>query len=186
MFGQRHQHHPFSGGRCEPDATPGRAHFWAEALGPWGRSRRARRGDIRLAILSVLADGPRHGYEIMRDLEARSGGRWRPSPGSVYPTLQLLEDEGLVQGEEVDGRRVFSISEAGRQEIEARSQPGGWCPPWEVPDAGGGVSGVWEAALGLLMAARQVAAAGTADQHARALELLQDTRRKLYSILGEA
>ena len=78
--------------------------------GPWSR---ARRGNVRAAILSVLAEEPMHGYQIMQRLEERSGGMWRPSPGSVYPTLQLLEDQGFIKGEELEGRRVFSLTEAG-------------------------------------------------------------------------
>ena len=90
--------------------------------GPGGGRRRgrgrARRGDIRAAILLVLADRPMHGYEVMTELAERSGGVWRPSPGSVYPTLQQLEDEDLVRSEEVDQKRVFRLTDAGRQESE--------------------------------------------------------------------
>src|SRR5438093_2134098 len=96
---------------------------------PWSVGPRARLGDVRIGVLGVLAERPMHGYEVIRELEARSGGRWRPSPGSVYPTLQLLEDEGLVKGEERDGRRVFEITDAGRAELAARSKDGG--APWE-------------------------------------------------------
>src|SRR5690242_5680234 len=90
--------------------------FGPPGFGPgFGKGRRRRRGDVRYAILDALAERPMHGYEIMSWLEERSGGRWRPSPGSVYPTLQLLEDEGLVAGSDEGGRRVFALTDAGRQ-----------------------------------------------------------------------
>ena len=179
MFGRRHRHPPF------PGAPFGPGGFAPGPFGPWGPGRRARRGDIRLAMLSVLAEGPRHGYEVMRELEGRSGGRWRPSPGSVYPTLQLLEDEGLVRSEDLDGKRVYSITDAGRTEVESRGEHGGWRPPWEAVEGDPPVQDLWNAALGTLIAARQVSEAGTPDQQARALEVVQEARRKLYAILGE-
>src|SRR5262245_10929630 len=74
-----------------------------------------RRGEVRGLILAALRDKPMHGYELIQELEARSGGRWRPSAGSVYPTLQQLADEGLVTGEEVDGRRTYTLTDAGRK-----------------------------------------------------------------------
>src|SRR5262249_36540539 len=87
-----------------------------------GRGRhRVRRGDVRSAILALLDDRPMHGYEMITELEERTGGRWRPSAGSIYPTLQLLEDEGLVSAEEVEGRRVYSLTEAGQKAAPDRS-----------------------------------------------------------------
>ena len=86
-----------------------------------------RRGDVRSALLIALLDGPGHGYELMRALEARSGGRWRPSAGSVYPSLQMLSDEGLVTSTEQDGTRTFSLTDAGRTAAEER------CPPRASP-----------------------------------------------------
>src|SRR4051812_34325932 len=94
--------------------------------GPEGPRRgRMRRGDIRTAVLAILAEEPGHGYEIIQRLEAKSQGAWRPSPGSVYPMLQLLEDEGLVQSAERDGKRVFQITDAGRQEAGQRVEEAG-------------------------------------------------------------
>ena len=90
-------------------------HFRSGWGPPWmGPGPRARRGDVRIAVLALLAEGPMHGYQIITELESRSGGVWRPSPGSVYPTLQLLEDEDLVTSQEVGGKRVYSITDAGR------------------------------------------------------------------------
>src|SRR5437870_7050056 len=91
----------------------------------WGGGRRMRRGDIRSALLTELAEGPGHGYELMTRLEERAEGAWRPSPGSVYPTLQSLEDEGLVRSVERDGKRVFELTDAGREEVAARAEAGG-------------------------------------------------------------
>ena len=82
---------------------------WGGERGGWGGGRRMRRGDIRRAILSALKDNPAHGYEVMHRLEEMSGGLWRPSPGSVYPHLQMLEDEGMVQSAEVDGRESHRV-----------------------------------------------------------------------------
>jgi DNA-binding PadR family transcriptional regulator len=88
--------------------------------GPWGFRRRFfEPGEVRIALLSLLKDGPKHGYELMKELEARSGGMYRASAGSVYPNLQLLEDEGLIKAEvKDDGKRVFTITDAGRAELE--------------------------------------------------------------------
>src|SRR5213080_1684473 len=86
--------------------------------GPYWRGRKARRGDIRTAALLLLAEEPRNGYQIMQEVEERSGGVWRPSPGSVYPALSQLEDEGLIRSEESDGRKVFALTDAGRAQVE--------------------------------------------------------------------
>src|ERR1700731_1843201 len=95
--------------------------------------RRAGRGDIRAAILALLAEQPMHGYQIIQELTERSGGAWRPSPGSVYPTLQQLEDEGLVRAVQTEaGRRVHELTEAGRAEAAATGRESA---PWE--DAAG-------------------------------------------------
>ena len=83
-----------------------------------GRGRhRVRRGDVRSAILALLDDRPMHGYEMITELDERTGGRWRPSAGSIYPTLQLLEDEGLVTAEEVEGRKVYSLTDSGKEAV---------------------------------------------------------------------
>src|SRR6266705_1048459 len=96
--------------------------------GPYWRARKARRGDIRTAALLLLAEEPRNGYQIMQEVEERSGGVWRPSPGSVYPALSQLEDEGLIRSEQSDGRKVFVLTDAGRAQVEERdsSKPAPW------------------------------------------------------------
>ena len=154
--------------------------------GPWwgrGRGRRGR-GDVRAAILALLAERPMHGYEMIQELERRTGGVWRPSPGSVYPTLQLLEDEGLIAGEEGEGRRRFALTDTGRAEAERQGQPA----PWEAVTAGVAPA-AWtlrDAIAQMATAAWSVGSAGTEDQQARALEVLNDARRRLYAILAEA
>jgi DNA-binding PadR family transcriptional regulator len=147
-----------------------------------GRGRRTRRGNVRAAILALLAERPMHGYEMIQELESRTGGVWRPSPGSVYPTLQMLEDEGLVSSEEQAGKRLFSLTEAGG--AEAAQQP---TPPWEeVADEAGEHEVHAKQAIGqLVMALRQVMSAGTEEQQAKALDVVADARRKLYRILAE-
>ena len=92
-----------------------------------GRGPRAGRGDIRAAILALLTEQPMHGYQIMNELAERTGGVWRPSPGSIYPSLQMLQDEGLVKSVDQDGRRVFELTESGKEAAEeASSQPAPW------------------------------------------------------------
>jgi DNA-binding PadR family transcriptional regulator len=157
--------------------------------GPWGFGGRGRgrgrrgRGDVRAAILALLAERPMHGYEMIQELEARTGGVWRPSPGSVYPTLQLLEDEDLIAGEEGEGRRRFALTDAGRAEAERQDQQA----PWEQAVAGVTPS-AWSLrdAMGqIVQATWSVAGAGTEAQQAKALEILNDSRRRLYAILAE-
>ena len=157
--------------------------------GPWGHRGRGRgrrgRGDVRAAILAMLAERPMHGYEMIQELEARTGGVWRPSPGSVYPTLQLLEDEGLIAGEEAEGRRRFTLTDAGRAEAERQGQGQA---PWEQVTAGVAPA-AWnlrDAIAQTAQAAWSVGAAGTEAQQTRALEILNEARRRLYAILAEA
>ena len=168
---------------------PGRPPFPPLPPGPWGHRGRGRgqgrrgRGDVRAAILALLAERPMHGYEMIQELEARTGGVWRPSPGSVYPTLQLLEDEDLIAGEEGEGRRRFALTDAGRAEAERQGQRA----PWEEVTAGVAPA-AWslrDAIAQTAQAAWSVGAAGTEAQQARALEVLNDARRRLDAILAE-
>lgn len=157
--------------------------------GPWreyghghGGGRR-RRGDIRTAVLAALEESPAHGYEIIQRFEEKTAGAWRPSAGSIYPTLQLLEDEDLITGEEGEGRRRFTLTDAGRAEAERQGQRS----PWEEVTAGVAPM-AWNLrdAMGqIAQAFWSVANAGSEAQQARALEVLKDTRRRLYAILAE-
>jgi DNA-binding PadR family transcriptional regulator len=142
------------------------------------------RGDVRAAVLALLAEEPRHGYAIMSELTERSGGLWRPSPGSVYPVLQQLQDEGLVTVEESDGRRVFSLTEQGRAYVEQhRDQIG---RPWEMADSGPGrrVRSLGEGLAALGVAVHQVVRLADDAQAARAVEALEEARRTMYRILA--
>jgi DNA-binding PadR family transcriptional regulator len=156
----------------------GREHF-----GRTGR-RRGRRPNVRAAVLALLTERAMHGYEMIQELDERTGGAWRPSPGSVYPTLQLLEDEGLIVSEATGGRRRFSLTDAGRAEAaEAAEQP-----PWTefAEDTVASWNDIRESGFAAMNALRQVMMTGTDDQRARAAQVLDETRRKLYAILAES
>ncbi len=162
---------------------------WGGGPGPgWGGGRRRmRRGDIRRAVLSTLADGPAHGYEVMRRLEERSGGIWRPSPGSVYPTLQMLEDEGLVRSTTQDGTRTYELTDTGRGEAEAATKEGDREAPWDFGGEGADrTRSLKMAVVQVQMAARQLSMAGQPEQVERGLEIIQRARKELYQILAEA
>jgi DNA-binding PadR family transcriptional regulator len=159
---------------------------WAEgppfAGGHWHGGRRMRRGEIRSALLSVLAEGPGHGYELIGRLDAKTGGVWRPSPGSVYPTLQLLEDEGVVRSETREGKRIYELTDTGQAEVAARTEAGEG-PPWQVV-GDEGVAVLRATVFQLHAAARQVAHAGTPELVDRAVRILGDARKELYLLLA--
>jgi len=155
--------------------------------GAWGHEghrgrHRVRRGDVRNAILALLDDKPMHGYEMIQELEERTGGRWRPSAGSIYPTLQLLEDEGLVKGEDVEGKRVFSLTDAGREAVPEQTEDN---RPWEQGDEDSPRFEARRELFRLIGAAKQIARADDETQLRKAAEILKDARRKLYGILAE-
>jgi DNA-binding PadR family transcriptional regulator len=164
---------------------PGPDRMFLYGGGPRRRGRgRARRGDIRAAVLLVLADRPMHGYEVMTELAERSGGVWRPSPGSVYPTLQQLEDEDLVRSEEIDQKRVFRLTDAGKAEAEQVAARGA---PWATVSDGltDEQRALQQAMFQLGAAVMQVTQAGTAEQAAAAQALLDDARKGVYRLLAE-
>jgi DNA-binding PadR family transcriptional regulator len=154
----------------------------------WGRHgpRRGGRGsrqNVRPAILALLLERPMHGYEIIQELDSRTNGIWRPSPGSVYPTLQLLEDEGLIEATAEGSRKSYQLTADGRPEAEAAAQN----PPWSQfgADAMSQVQDFRDAAVGIMSALRQVGFSGTPEQRQKALEVLNETKRKLYAILAD-
>jgi DNA-binding PadR family transcriptional regulator len=193
------------GGSCHSRPS-GRGFVWSKSFGHWGggsggpwgawwpgppappwapRGSKAARGDVRAAILALLQEGPRTGYQIMSDIEERSGGAWRPSPGAVYPALAQLADEGLIVGEESGGRRTYRLTDAGRDYIEqhpqraraaweSRSQREAWQPPDLFAEAARLAGGIVE-----------VAQSGTPDQVRAAQRLLEETRRRMYQILAD-
>jgi DNA-binding PadR family transcriptional regulator len=178
----RHRRHGFGPG---PFGDLGGGQFGGWGRGPRGRGRKARRGDIRTAALLLLSEEPRNGYQVMQEVEERSDGLWRPSPGSVYPALQQLEDEGLIRSEEIDGRKLFALTDEGRKLVEERGtdRPA----PWEGM---GDEMSDKAAELGKLVrdvayAFAQVMRTGSEAQVAKAGEVLTATRRDLYRILAD-
>lgn len=164
--------------------------FGDDPFGEGGGRRRQRRGDIKFALLELLAEQPRHGYELIKELERRYGGFYRPSPGSVYPTLQLLEDEGHLTSDTVEGKRVYTITESGRQllaERHERAEPEGEGPWHHGPRAGAerpDLGELRESSMALVSGVMQAARHGTPEQVRAAIALLDSTRRELYRILA--
>ncbi len=177
----------------------GHAHWGGSHAGAWAgfwpgqattaqRSSKAGRGDVRAAILALLKEGPRTGYQIMSEIKERSDGAWRPSPGAVYPALSQLADEGLIEGEESGGRRTFSLTRAGLDYLEQHPDMAraAWesmaeqerQEPWEVP-------GLLAEAAKLGGGIMQVAQLGSADQVLAAERLIERARRELYQILAD-
>ena len=151
---------------------------------------RMGKGDVRAAVLALLAEKPMHGYQIISEISERSGGAWKPSAGSVYPTLQLLADEGLITAEESNGRKTYTLTEAGKAEAEASADRA----PWPM----GGTSStssvrrdfsnagpLAKAGMDLAGAAAQVGRTGTPEQVKQAVDIIDEARRRLYSILAQ-
>jgi DNA-binding PadR family transcriptional regulator len=153
--------------------------------GPRGRGGRGRgkRGDVRAAILKLLVERPMHGYEMIQEIAERSQNLWRPSPGSVYPTLQLLVDEGLLAGSETErSKKLFELTDDGRAAAEKIETA-----PWEeIADGVEPGHLNLRAAIGQLMgAAAQSAHTATEEQQQRIVDILNNARREIYGILGE-
>src|SRR5690349_22307007 len=161
------------------------------------RGPRVRRGDVRVAILAVLAEAPLNGYQVIQEIGERTGGAWRPSPGSVYPTISQLEDEGLVEGDDERGRRTLRLSDAGRTYLEdhADEVAGVWAPfdegaarrrEEDAEDAAGAVDfSSLKPELGRVMnAVWQIITTGTDEQRRAAVGVLVEARRGLYRILA--
>jgi DNA-binding PadR family transcriptional regulator len=169
--------------RCQPGFGHGPEGFRSHRGGPY-RGRRARRGDIRSAILLLLDEEPRNGYGLMQEIEERSGGIWRPSPGSVYPALSQLEDEGLVQVAEGGGRKTFTLTDEGKAHVEAGRERMG--TPWNAAAEGatGELHELRRAAAALTAAVIQVAQTGSPAQLGEAKGVLEEARRSLYRLLA--
>jgi DNA-binding PadR family transcriptional regulator len=171
------------------------ASFWAHDLrehfmhGRRGRRHghgfgQSERGSVKYDVLAVLADGPRHGYEIMLAIEERRG--FRPSPGSIYPALQMLDDGDFVSSREVDGKRVYSITESGREMLQTyRDSPRG------AEDAAEPMAGVelmvrgMRTLHGLRDAVKQIARSGDVELIGRGVEIVERARRELYTLLAQ-
>lgn len=180
-----------------------RSYFWAHERhhghpgrgGPHGRHRREsfergwedeprnRRGDIKYILLELLAEGSSHGYDLIKAMENRSSGFRRLSPGSVYPTLQMLEEGGYLTSESVSGKRVYTITDAGRALLaERQSSP----ESRNLRDLPPELSELRDAATELSAVVMQVARSGNAARMSRVRELLAQTQRAIHAMLAEA
>jgi DNA-binding PadR family transcriptional regulator len=177
---QRRHHHDPRGMAPDPSR---RGHGPGGRGRPGGRRGGARRGDIRGAILLLLADQPMHGYQLMQEMAARTDGAWRPSPGAIYPALALLEDEGYVTVTREGGRKLAALTDEGRSHLEAHHDQIG--DPFAELRAAGDHGGLRDALEGLAGAVRQVARTGTAAQRTRVQQLLVETRRSVYLVLAD-
>lgn len=183
-------HAPWRGGpgggpwRAWGPGGPGRGWpFGPEGGGP---RQRAGRGDVRSAILALLSEEPRHGYQIIQDITERSGGQWRPSPGSVYPALSALQDEGLVDDEKVEGRRVFALTPEGRAHVDSRSaELAGVFDAFAAEPEPDEVTDIRQLLRGVAGAAVEVLSTGTPEQVAAARKVLLRSRRDLYRLLAD-
>ncbi|HEY2732809.1 MAG TPA: PadR family transcriptional regulator [Polyangiales bacterium] len=145
---------------------------------------RLRHGDVRAALLVALSEGPAHGYELGQRLLRASGGAWQPSPGSIYPTLQALAEEGLATSEERDQKRIYTITRRGLARLRERSERGEPLPWQAAHDAHAGE--LREAVQALRLAAKQVSTVGDGALRARATAIVNGARRQLYELLAEA
>lgn len=143
---------------------------------------RMGRGDVRVAILSLLAEESMHGYQIIREIDKRSNGAWKPSPGSVYPTLQLLADEGLIEAHEAEGKKTYTLTEKGHDEAQS-SRPA----PWKGTDAQDSTrpTALPRSAAKLAEAVVPIMRTGSPEQIDEAIVVIDDARRKLYAILAQ-
>ena len=156
---------------------------WGPMWAGGGRGPKARRGDVRAAILAVLAEQPRNGYQIIQEVAERSGGAWKPSPGSIYPTLQQLEDEGLVRADSDGGRRAYALTEEGRAYVA--EHPDEVAAPWQGIGEASEEDGLKPLIGQVAAAVWQIAAVGTPEQQAKGREALSDLRRRLHAILAD-
>jgi DNA-binding PadR family transcriptional regulator len=200
MTDEPHSRHGGHGGRRGPGhggrgSRSGGPPPWARgsqdtpfgAFGPVLRGPRGRagRGEVRAAVLTLLAEQPRHGYEIISEIVERSEGRWQPSPGSIYPVLKRLAAEGMVRAEPDGDRRVFDLTDDGRAYVDTHAQTLG--EPWSDMGAGQSAStaSLLDAAGQVAAALGQVAQAGTEEQQAAATAVLLQTKRSLYRVLAD-
>jgi DNA-binding PadR family transcriptional regulator len=155
--------------------------------GSWGDRPRTRRGRIKFILLGLLSERPQHGYELMKELEARRGGFRRSSPGSVYPTLQMLSEGGYLTSEEVEGKRVYTITESGRQLLSDRA---GQSDPRSDRDSfvesnPSELIELRRSLTDLNDAVTQVARSGNLEQANRVRDLLAQVKREIYKLLAE-
>jgi len=172
--------------RDELDRDPRRGHRGPGGRGGRGPGGRARRGEVRNGVLALLAEGPKHGYQIIQELGERSGGTWSPSPGSVYPILHRLEGSGVVAAEDYeDGRRVFTLTSTGRLVVDRLDLEKS--PPWATMGSteSDEAKELRRLAVQFDGAVGQVAEVATTDQLERAAAIVAEARRRLYALLAE-
>ena len=182
---------PFDGRRNRPGPPPWVAELFGLAQGQQQRGPKVRRGDVRAAILDMLREEPMNGYQLISQIAERSGGAWKPSPGSVYPTIQQLEDEGLVEADDERGRRTLRLTDEGRDYVEAH--PDELAAVWEPfgdrrsdEVRPGGEYAALKPEIGQVMAAVwQIVTTGTDRQRREAINILIETRRQLYGLLAD-
>ena len=179
-----HHHHPRRGHPGPHEGGPFGGPFAEPLHGRRGGRGRAPRGDVRAAVLLLLTEQPMHGYQLMQAIAERSGGRWTPSPGAIYPTISQLEDEGLVTVTADAGRKLVTLTDTGREQVEARRASGSADP--FAGAAEGGPATDLRGLLGELHGAvRQVARTGTDEQQTAAAAILTEARRSLYLLLAD-
>jgi DNA-binding PadR family transcriptional regulator len=186
-------HHPSGDAPTAPEEAPGDHHDPSHGPdhgphrggrrgGRGGGRGRAPRGEVRAAVLQLLAEQPMHGYQLMQAISERSGGRWTPSPGAVYPTISQLEDEGLVTVTADAGRKLVALTDDGREHLQARRES--WTDPfagYDTSSPGPDLRGLLEQLSG---ATRQVARTGSDEQVTAAAGILAEARRSLYLVLA--
>jgi DNA-binding PadR family transcriptional regulator len=192
MFRQLHQP-AFAIAWAGAGSSCGGKHFFAHGRGGhgmhsrgWGDEQRTRRGDIKFILLELLSERPRHGYELIKDLEARHGGFRRLSPGSVYPTLQLLEEGGYLTSEQIEGKRVYTVTESGQELLSDRNQQAG--NPDDAYSSPGVPTELLElrkAFMELSQAVTQLARSGNIEQANQIRESLTQVKREVYRLLAD-
>jgi DNA-binding PadR family transcriptional regulator len=187
-FGDRQPESPFANERPRHGKHAGRGGRGRGGDHPWTEEPRTRRGDIKFILLGLLAERPRHGYELIKDLELRHGGFRRLSPGSVYPTLQLLEEGGYLTSETIDGKRVYTVTESGTQLLKQRYQQTDLGSPTEAFEGFAGMPldlvELRKTLTELNGAVAQLGRSGNMAQVNQAQELLTQVKREIYQLLA--
>ncbi|WP_242051505.1 PadR family transcriptional regulator [Nostoc sp. FACHB-280] len=186
LLSERHQHrfaHQFAMGGRHGHGHGHRGSFG----GDWGDEPRTRRGDIKFMLLGLLSERPQHGYELIKELENRRGGFRKLSPGSVYPTLQMLEEGGYLTSEQVEGKRVYTITDSGRQLLSDRQQQSPSKNPYDsfAENKPSELIELRQTLTELNDAVVQIARSGNLEQANRVRELLVQVKREIYKLLAE-
>jgi len=182
MFGIAYCYPDFFASKREGSSCRGRSSKSSRSSRGWGDEQRTPRGDIKYILLTLLAEEPRYGYQLIKELESRYSGFYRPSPGSVYPTLQLLEEGGYLTSEQIEGKRVYTITDSGRELLAGRDTPVEMTQRGERSQQ---LHELKEAITELSAAVTQVARSNDANRSSRVREILNRAKREIYTILAE-